>query len=148
MIWRPLNNLVKSLKTHHILSPDPKARQEVNQWLSERPCLSCQEWYLIHWTPPAVAKPCPQPLIEFLYDRLPYYSGLQVGCIHPKDHLVSDLRFPAVCWFDWGLCLCEEFYATFETDISDVFDESQLDTCADLVLFLQQQLNSKRPDQL
>ena len=34
MIWRPLNNLVKSLKTYHILSPDPKARQEVNQWLS------------------------------------------------------------------------------------------------------------------
>jgi hypothetical protein len=140
MIWRPLNNLVKSLKTYHILSPDPRARQEVNQWLAARPCLNGYEWYLTHWTPPAVPQYLPQPLIEFVYDRLQRYSGLQVGRIHPKDRLVDDLRFPAVCWFDWGLCLCDDFQATFGTDISDIFDESQLDTCADLINLLWRQL--------
>ncbi len=140
MIWRPLNNLVKSLKTYRILSPDPAARQAVNQWLTARPCLSCHEWYLIHWTPPAAPQSLPKPLVEFIYDRLSDYSGLEVGCIEPSDHLVHDLQFPAVCWFDWGLSLCEDFYLTFGTDISDTFDESQFETCADLLYFLGRQL--------
>jgi hypothetical protein len=142
MIWRPLNNLVNSLKTYHLLSPDPKARQDVNDWLARRPNLTCQEWFLTHWTPPAVAQALPQPLIEFVYDRLQHYSGLQVGSINPQDRLVKDLRFPGVCWFDWGINLCEDFQKAFGIDISDSFDESRLKTCADLVFFLEQQLES------
>jgi hypothetical protein len=84
----------------------------------------------------------PQPLIEFVYNRLGAYSGLEVGSIHPKDRLVDDLRFPAVCWFDWGLNLCEDFQATFGVDISDTFDETRLVTCADLMEFLEQQLRT------
>lgn len=142
MMWRPLNNLVKTLQTYRILSPDPGVRQDVKQWLSTRPCLSCQEWFVTHWVPPAVPKPFPQPLIHFIYHWLQDYSGLPVGCICPTDRLVDDLKFPAVCWFDWGLTLCEDFYATFGTDISDTFDESNFVTCTDLMYFLKQQLES------
>ena len=142
MIWRPLNNLVKSLQTYRMLSPDPRARQDVNRWLAARPHLSCSKWFLTHWTPPAVAQPLPKPLIEFIYHRLQDYSGLRVGCIRPIDRLVEDLQFPAVCWFDWGLTLCEDFQTTFGIDISDTFDETQFLTCADLIFFLERQLKS------
>lgn len=143
MIWRPLNNLVKSLKTYRLLSPELDARQQVNQWLATRPCLSSEEWFLTHWTPPAAIEIFPKPLIDFIYHRLQDYSGLRVGCIYPGDRLVDDLCFPAVCWFDWGLTLCDDFYTSFGTDISDTFDETQLVTCADLIHFLSQELKAK-----
>jgi hypothetical protein len=143
MIWRPLNNLVKSLKTYRLLSPDPSARQQVNQWLASRPCLNCEEWFMFHWTPPAVGEAFPKPLIEFVYHRLHDYSGLRVGCICPGDRLLDDLRFPAVCWFDWGLTLCDDFQTSFGTDISETFDESQFVTCADLIHFLRQELKAQ-----
>lgn len=142
MMWRPLNNLVNSLKTYRMLSPDPKAREDVNRWLAARPQLDCLEWFLTYWTPPAISKSFPKPLIEFIFHRLQDYSGLRVGCIHPSDRLVDDLKFPAVCWFDWGLTLCEDFQITFGVDISDTFDETQFVTCADLILFLAHQLES------
>ena len=142
MIWRPLNNLVNSLKTYHLLRPDPKARREVNQWLATRPGLNSQDWFKAYWAAPGGKKPLPEPLVKFIYDRIGHYSGLKVGHIHPQDHLVSDLRFPAVCWFDWGLSLCEDFQTMFGVDISATFDETQLETCADLLYFLNQQLET------
>ena len=142
MIWRPLNNLVNSLKTYHLLSPDSKARREVNQWLAPRPRLSCHEWFLTYWATPKGGPSLPQPLVEFIYSRLENYSGLRVGRIRPEDRLVADLRFPAVCWFDWGLSLCEDFQKVFGVDIADTFDETQLETCADLIYFLNHKLKS------
>ncbi len=122
------------------LSPDMVARQRVNQWLRSRRCLTCDEWFLYHWTPPAVPRPLPKPLIDFTFHHLHAYSGLDIGCVQPKDHLVNDLEFPAVCWFDWSLTLCEDFYTAFGLDISEDFDETQFFTVADLIGFLQQQL--------
>lgn len=142
MKWRPLNNLVKSLKTYHLLSPDPGVRQRVNQWLATRPCLSCHEWFLAYWAPPNASVSLPRPIVDFAYYRLEDYTGLQVGRIYPTDRLVDDLCFPAICWFDWGLTLCDDFYTTFGTDISDTFDETQLVTCADLMCFLKHQLDA------
>ncbi|MBE9158478.1 hypothetical protein IQ265_16800 [Nodosilinea sp. LEGE 06152] len=145
-MWQPLKNFVNSLTTYMALSPDMVARQRVNQWLRSRPCLTCTEWYIYHWTPPAVPRPLPEPLINFVYQQLHAYSGLEIGCIAPSDHLVDDLAFPAVCWFDWSITLCEDFYDTFGLDISEYFDETQFFTCADLVNFLNQQLEQREAE--
>ncbi|MGB3201068.1 MAG: hypothetical protein WBA99_09200 [Nodosilinea sp.] len=135
-----MKNFVNSLTTYMALSPDMMARQRVNQWLRSRPCLTRNEWYNYHWTPPAVPCPLSRPLVEFVYQQLQAYSGLEVGCIQPSDRLVEDLAFPAVCWFDWSLTLCEDVHATFGLDMSEYFDETEFLTCADLIHFLNQQL--------
>jgi hypothetical protein len=122
------------------LSPDMVARGRVNQWLRSRPNLSCDQWFYRYWSPPAHPQALPKPLIEFVYAQLQDYSGLDIGRVQPTDHLVNDLAFPAVCWFDWGLTLCEDFYETFGLDISEHFDETQFFTFADLINFLNQQL--------
>jgi hypothetical protein len=141
-MWHPLRNFVNSLTTYMALSPDMVARQRVNQWLRSRPLLTSNEWFIRYWTPPAVPRALPQPLIDFAYSHLAAYSGLDIGRIQPTDHLIDDLAFPAVCWFDWGLTLCEDFYQTFGLDISEDFDETQFVTCADLVHYLCQQLQA------
>jgi hypothetical protein len=143
-MWQPLRNFVDSLATYGVLSPDMDERWRVNQWLRSRPCLSAQEWFIRYWSPPAVAESFPQPLVNFTYHQLHHYSGLDIGCVQPSDRLVEDLKFPAVCWFDWGLALCDDFYTTFGLDITDDFDETQLDTCADLVHFLKGKLEQSR----
>jgi hypothetical protein len=138
---QPLRNFVNSITTYMALSPDMVARHRVNQELRSRPYLSCHEWFLRYWTPPAVPRSLPQPLIEFVYKQLQAYSGLEIGYTQPSDHLVNDLAFPAVCWFDWGITLCADFDETFGLDISDYFDETQFFTLADLVHFLWQELD-------
>ena len=139
-MWQPLKNFVNSLTTYMALSPDMVTRHRVNQGLRSRPCLSCDDWYRRYWTPPAVSKTLPKPLIDFAYQQLHTYSGLEIGRVQPGDHLIDDLAFPAVCWFDWGLTLCEDFHQTFGLDISEFFDETQFFTFADLIHFLEQQL--------
>ena len=134
-MWQPLRNFVSSITTYGLLSPDQAMREQVNQWLSSRPCLTCEDWFHRHWASPSLGMP--KALVEFIYDRLSTYSGLSVGRMHPNDRLLEDLHFPAVCWFDWGLTLCEDFYHAFGIDILDHFDETQLITCADLITFLQ-----------
>jgi hypothetical protein len=128
------------------LSPDMVARGQVNQRLRSRPCLTCDEWFRRHWTPPAQPQALPRPLIDFVYEQLQAYSGLEIGRVQPTDHLVNDLAFPAVCWFDWGLTLCEDFYEAFGLDISEHFDETQFFTFADLISFLSQQLEAQGED--
>lgn len=125
------------------LSPDMVARHRVNQWLRSRPCLTSEQWFIRYWTPPALARALPKSLIDFAYQQLQAYSGLEIGRVQPTDHLIDDLAFPAVCWFDWGITLCEDFYETFGLDISETFDETQLFTFADLIDCLAQQLNAQ-----
>jgi hypothetical protein len=144
----PLKNFVNSLTTYMALSPDMVTRGRVNQWLRSRPDLSCDEWFLRHWTPPACPRSLPKPLIDFAYYHLASYSGLEIGRVQPSDRLVEELAFPAVCWFDWGLTLCEDFDETFGLDISEHFDETQLFTFADLIRFLEHQLEHGRNDSL
>lgn len=137
-MWQPLRNFVSSITTYGLLSPDQAMRDQVNQWLASRPCLSCDDWFRRHWASPSLG--LSKALVDFIYDRLSTYSGLSVGCIHPNDDLLDDLHLPAVCWFDWGLTLCDDFYQVFGIDILDYFDETQLVTCADLVIFLHNHL--------
>lgn len=141
-MWRPFRNFVSNLQTYRFLSPDLAMRQQVNQQLRSRPCLTAQEWFIRYWTPPAVPRALPQTLIEFVYQHLADYSGLKMGRIWPSDCLQEDLQFALVCWFDWGLNLCEDFERSFGVDITDTFDETNLITLADLVHYLHQQLQA------
>jgi hypothetical protein len=122
------------------LSPDIVARQRVNEFLRSRPSLTSNEWFIRYWTPPAVPQALPKALVDFAYHKLQAYSGLDIGRVQPSDRLVEDLAFPAVCWFDWGITLCEDVYVTFGLDISDHFDETQLVTFSDVMTCLHQQL--------
>jgi hypothetical protein len=124
-MWQPLTNFYNSLTTYHLLSPDLKVRQQVIEWLHTRPRLSCDEWFQRYWVPPKVPQALPRDLIEFIFERLETYSGLPVGYLQPQDRLVEDLQFPAICWFDWGFTLCEDFHTAFGVDMLDHFDETQ-----------------------
>lgn len=139
-MWQPLKNFVNSLQTYDVLSPDLQVRKQVNRWLKGRICLNPDDWFISHWAPPARPQAYSKPLIQFTYHHLEQYSGLAIGCTEPQDRLLEDLQFPMVCWFDWGITLCEDFQASFGIDISDRFDETQFDTLADLVDFLSRQL--------
>jgi len=141
-MWQSLRNWISSISTYGLLSPDLTMRARVNCWLRSRPCLSREDWFRQCWADLGKTDNHTKPLIDFVYDRLVAYTGLTVGRIRPADRLLDDLQFPAVCWFDWGLTLCDEFHTTFGLDITDQFDEAQLITCADLVKFLHQQLKS------
>jgi hypothetical protein len=60
----------------------------------------------------------------------------------PSDRLEEDLRWTAVCWFDWQLHLCEDVWQAFGVDLSDRLDQIEAGTVADLLVFLQQQVYS------
>lgn len=142
-MWRPFRNLVNNLQTYRFLSPDLAVRRQVNQQLRSRPCLTPEQWLAQYWTPPVATETFSLALIRFTYECLTDYSGLTVGRFHPTDRLLEDLQFPLVCWFDWGLNLCEDFQQAFNIDITDSFDETSLVTVADLVVYLHQQLQSQ-----
>ncbi|MBU6228196.1 MAG: hypothetical protein KGQ93_00680 [Cyanobacteria bacterium REEB459] len=137
-----LNNLASSLLTYSWLSPDVGARQELYRILLYRPDLTCDQWFERYWSPPAVQQIYSKPLIQFAYHRLGVYTGLEVGRLRPSDRLVEDLQFPSICWFDWGIDLCTDFHHSFGIDISEQFDETRLFTFADLISFLNVQLEA------
>lgn len=139
-MWRTFRNFVNHLQTYPLLSPDLAARKQVNQWLRARPCLTVEGWLQRYWVPPTIPKALPSPLIEFVYQHLTEYSGLAIGRVYPSDRLVEDLKFPLVCWFDWGLTLCDDFQTCFGIDITDTFDETAFITIADLVYYLNDQM--------
>ena len=136
------NNLVNSLITYGWLSPNLAIQRRLSHWLLTRPYLSCDQWFNRYWNQPGLARAYSRELIQFLYTHLQEYTGLEVGRLQPSDRLVDDLQFPSICWFDWGLTLCTDFYDAFGVDISDQFDEGCLETCADLVDFLNFALDS------
>jgi hypothetical protein len=86
--------------------------------------------------------PAIESVLAFVYTKLPDYSGLQVGRLRPHDRLIADLQLPLVCWFDWPHQLCDDFYESFQVDLSEEFDESILETVEDLVIFLHRKLES------
>lgn len=139
-MWQLFKQFVGNLQSYPYLSPDLTVRRQVEQQLRSRPCLDLSAWRSQYWQRPILpAAPPPSPaLIEFVYRQLATYSGLPMGRVRPSDRLQEDLCFAQVCWFDWGLTLCDEFEQSFGIDITDSFDETQLSTLADLVSYLQQ----------
>ena len=149
-MWRTLTNLIFSLRTYRALSPNFQVRRRVNRMLKSRTPLSIDEWFERFWQTPNSAENIPKDLAAFLYKNLARYTDLEIACILPCDRLNEDLHFPAICWFDWEINLCEDFYETFGVDISFSFDVSNLSTIEDLALFLNRQLLSVKhpPNQL
>ncbi len=137
-MWRDLQNLLYGLNTYFDLSPDLKLRRQINGRLEQRSHLSAQDWFRVLWQPQAVSA----KVAHFAYTYLEEYSGLTFAKVRPTDRLNEDLRFPEVCWFDWHLHLCEDFYEQFGVDISDRLDLDTLITVKDLLLFLHQELQA------
>ncbi|MBE7381893.1 MAG: hypothetical protein F6J95_010835 [Leptolyngbya sp. SIO1E4] len=137
-MWQSAINYFRSLWTYRDLSPDEEIRRQVNAWLQDRPKLSLEAWSNLFIQ--TKGTPLSQSLLAFIYRQLQEYSGLDVGRIRATDRLIEDLRLPLVCWFDWPNQLCDDFFEMFQVDISDEFDESLLETVADLVWFLNRRL--------
>jgi hypothetical protein len=134
-MWRRLKNIFASFRTYADLSPDLQVRRQVSRFLHDRPCLTMAEWCAafceLEEISPAIA--------EFVYVYLSGYSGLEFARVQPQDRLEEDLQLSLVCWFDWQLSLCDDFFKCFGIDLSDRFDAHDLKTVADLVLFLEHQ---------
>ncbi|WP_346289598.1 hypothetical protein [Sphaerothrix gracilis] len=145
-MWQKLRNLYSSISTYPELSPDLQLRQQVKQALRSRERLSLEMWFSSYWQGSENnSQAFSSDLIDFVYTHLQDYSGLETGRLRPGDRLVEDLQFPAICWFDWAMTLCDDFCATFGVDISDGFDETQIHTLADLVSCLHQGLHLQEP---
>ena len=140
-MWQSAINYFRSLRTYRDLSPDAGIRRQVNAQLRERSRLNLEEWSQLF--PQALSSDLTCRLLAFIYAKLPDYSGLDVGRLRPSDRLIPDLQLPLVCWFDWPYQLCDDFYETFQVDITEEFDESLLETVEDLVWFLNQRLQSQ-----
>jgi len=115
-MWYWLKNIIQSVKTYWVLSPDLKVRRQVLRWLRQRPLLTPQEWYELYGSPANISL----SMIQFAYHYLGKYSGLEFGRVLPGDRLDEDLCWTRICWFDWHLALCDDFYQQFSVDLSDV----------------------------
>ena len=134
-MWRRIQNLFHSVRTYADLSPDLRLRRQINRRLQARLALTSQEWFTRYWQPLGI----PQTLSDFLYTHLPQYSGLDVARIRPDDRLNDDLFLPLVCWFDWQLTFCDDFFWQFGLDLSDSFDPEAYETLQDWVMGLHEQ---------
>ncbi len=140
-MWQSAINYLRNLRTYRDLSPDEGIRRRINIQLQQRSSLALEDWTQLF--PRLTKNELSKRLLAFVYDKLSVYSGLNVSQVRPSDRLIDDLQLPLVCWFDWPHQLCCDFYETFQIDIMDEFDESRLETVADLVWFLNQQLESR-----
>lgn len=128
-----INNVISSINAYADMSPDLSVRKEVNNWLGrrDRQSLDITTWCQLF------GKGQPQhPVLAFIYEAFEQYSGLNFSRIRPNDSLNTNLQFPLVCWFDWTITFCEEFFQAFGLDLSDCFDEDNFSTIGELVDFL------------
>ena len=84
-------------------------------------------------------------MAEFAYTYLERYSGITFSRVRPNDRL-CDLQWTSVCWFDWELKLCNDFYGRFGIDLSDCLGKLMPATIGDIVIFLNQQWLSRKPN--
>lgn len=140
-MWRSLKNFFYSLWTYSDLSPDTRLRRRVNRALRNRPQLNATDWHTTYWQPVGVAR----SISDFVYSQMELYSGLTFGRVQPDDRFNDDLHLGLVCWFDWELDFCEDFWATFSIDLTPQFNPNHFDTVKDLMLFLNQQVLLTHP---
>ncbi len=131
-----LNNWISSVSAYSDMSPDLSLRRQINATMKARPrqALSLSAWCKTFCTDAQA-----QPVLSFVYQYFAEYSGLEFGRVRPSDDLNDDLCFPLICWFDWSITFCEDFYQRFELDLSDRFDETDFATIGELVNFLIEQ---------
>ncbi|MEO0869089.1 MAG: hypothetical protein AAFY17_11700 [Cyanobacteria bacterium J06642_11] len=133
--WKRATNYIHGLQTYQDMSPDLLVRRQVNQSLrNHRRSLSSDAWC----SECHRATHAQRDTLLFVYRSLATYSGLEFSRVRPADRLVDDLQFPLVCWFDWPLRFCDDVIQRFDVDISETFDEAELDTLADLIRFLEE----------
>jgi len=135
-MWRRIKNVFLSFKTYDALSPGLTVQRRVNHRLSYRPALELETWFESCWRSRGVT----WEIATFAYSYLERYSGLHFAQVLPDDRLEADLHWTKVCWFDWRLNLCDDFWQCFQIDLSDRLDEFDPVTVAELVVFLDQQL--------
>jgi hypothetical protein len=136
-MWHRFKNFVFSLKTYEALSPDLEMRQRVSQALQSRRALNLDEWFETFFKGRGIA----YPIANFVYHRFSQYSGLEFSRVLPTDRLYEDLKWTMVCWFDWEVNLCDDFYRQFRVDITDRLDELHTSTVEELVCFLDRALH-------
>jgi hypothetical protein len=138
-MWKALKNLFRTVVTYRALSPDVKIRRKVNRWLRDRRPMTLEHWVMGLRETWGVSK----AVAVFAYTHLEKYSGLPVSRLRPSDRLDDDLQWTLVCWFDWELCLCEDFCHRFGIDVSEQLDQFAPQTVADVLVFLETQLDSQ-----
>ncbi|MBD2089807.1 hypothetical protein H6F67_08065 [Microcoleus sp. FACHB-1515] len=134
-MWGRLKNLVCSVQTYRDLSPNVRLRRQVNRQLQRRPARSIAEW-LKDCQPIGIS----QSIAQFAYAALQRCSGLNFAHVLPTDRLEADLQWTEICGYDWQLTLCDDIQQQFNVDLSDRLDQIPMETVADLLLFLQQQI--------
>jgi hypothetical protein len=140
-MWHRLQNLIGSLKSYNVLSPDLHVRHQVKRVLCDRPILSADDWFRGFCKPLGIR----QPIANFAYFHLEGYSGLPFSQVLLSDRFNEDLHWIEVCWFDWEMILCEDFYQLFGVDISDQLLGSTFLTIEELLFFLNQQVEQIDP---
>lgn len=143
-MWYWLKNFFYSLRTYPVISPDLRVRQQVNRSLCRRPEMKPREWFESFYQPQGVA----YRIVKFAYTRLGHYSGLGFGRVLPTDRLQEDLHWYHVCWFDWEMSLCDDFYREFGVDLSLDLEQlhgADVTTVGDLVKFLNQKVQDVNP---
>ncbi len=141
-MWQRFKNIFFSIHRYADLSPDLQTRRQVQQWLRDRPALPLDEWVAI-WESQGIGR----PVVEFVVHQMQEHSGLDFARVQPSDRLIEDLKLPLICWFDWEITLCDQFFDQFGVDISGWLTFTPLHTVADLVQFLQQGLDDKAIDE-
>ena len=129
-----IDNFISSVQAYADMSPDLTMRREVNSWMirRDRTSLSLLQWSELFGS-------TNEPVLAFIYKSFGEYSGLDFSRVRPNDSLNNHLYFPLVCWFDWTITFCEDFFQAFGVDLSDRFDEADFDTIGELVDFLMRQ---------
>ena len=133
-MWHRLKNFLLNLWTYPVLSPDLRVRRRINRTLRKRPALNQSEWFKALYRERGIV--C--PVAEFAYTYLERYSGITFSRVRSSDRL-SDLQWTSVCWYDWELQLCNDFYCRFGIDLTDCLDRFMPMTVGDIVFFLNQQ---------
>ncbi|MBE9062839.1 hypothetical protein [cf. Phormidesmis sp. LEGE 11477] len=138
------------------MSPDLAIRAQINLRMkaNSRPALGISDWCQLFLAPNAARQTSAfrcsasgtsdtRRVLCFVYQRFSQYSGLDFSRVRPEDRLDHDLHFALVCWFDWTITFCEEFFEQFDLDLSDRFDEDEFNTIGELVMFLIDQVNGQ-----
>lgn len=133
-MWHRLKNLFFSFNTYKALSPDLKMRQQVNRALSNRPALTSDEWFKMFYQSQGIA----YSAVNFVYQYLGQYSGLEMSRVLPADRLNEDLRWTFICWFDWETQFWHDVYQQFGVDMSECLHDLDQFTIEDLVVLMDQ----------
>ncbi|MGB3574103.1 MAG: hypothetical protein WA783_09650 [Phormidesmis sp.] len=136
-MMQQFNSWFVNVNAYADMSPDIAIRHQVNQWLKDRARYNLE---LSAWQRLFAPQSKNSDLLTFIYQRFGRYSGLSFGRVRPRDTFHGDLHFALVCWHDWVITFCEDFYEQFHIDLSDRFDEDDFETIGEMIAYLDRQI--------